>query len=578
MYLMLKIFFQIRLKYIFYRINFLSYGLNQTSLPNKNCLIQSFLTACFLTLLCLFALQSLAQAQDNISPKQEDFGGHIVFGTIGEASNLIPYLATDSASHEVADLLYVSLLRYNKDLKIEPFAAKEYSVSKDGKLIRFTLREGIFWQDGTELTADDVEFTWKIVTDPKTASPYAEDFLQVKEFRKTGRYSFEVSYEKYFARALGSWMSAILPKHILEGQDLRNTKFARNPIGAGPYRLQSWEAGLRVTLTASPTYFLGEPHVSKVTYKIIPDISTMFLETRAGKLDVMNLTPQQYLRQTSGEPWDTEFRKYRYLSSSYVFLGFNMLHPLFEDVRMRKAISYAIDREGIIKGVLMGQGVPAFGPYKPGSWAYHDKLKAIQQNINKSKQLLLELGFADNDGDGILEKDGQDLSFTILTNQGNEQRILTAIVIQSQLKAVGINVQIRTVEWAAFIKEFVDTGRFDTVILGWTIGQDPDIFEVWHSSKARSGGLNFTRYINPEIDALLEAGRATPDMEKRKKLYYQMQEIMAQEQPYCFLFVPYALPVIQSRFQGIAPALAGIMYNFDDWWVPKKLQRNALEQ
>ncbi len=525
-----------------------------------------------LAIVTLLSTTCFAEKIEEKTPIHKEYGGHIVFGSIGEASNLIPYLATDTASHDVAGLIFISPLKYNKDLQIEPYAAESYSIEDDGKLLRFTLRKGIFWEDGVELTADDVEFTWKIVTDPKTASPYAGDFMQVKEFRKTGRYSFEVYYEKYFARALSSWMSAILPKHILDGQDLRNTTFARKPIGAGPYRLKTWETGLRVTLSASPTYFMGKPYIENVTYRIIPDISTMFLETRAGKLDVMNLTPQQYLRQTSGALWDLNFNKYRYLSSMYVFMGFNMLHPLFQDVRMRRAISYAIDREGIVKGVLMGQGVPAFGPYKPGSWAYHDKLKPVSQNVAKAKELLTELGFVDQDGDGILEKDGQDLSFTILTNQGNEQRILTAIVIQSQLKDIGIDVQIRTVEWAAFIKEFVDTGRFDTVILGWTIGQDPDIYDVWHSSKAKSGGLNFTRYINPEIDALLEAGRGTPDMTKRKKIYAKLQEIMHDEQPYCFLFVPYALPVIQSRFKGIEPALAGIMYNFEQWWIEQRAQ------
>ncbi len=532
---------------------------------------------CLVIFLCLSTFAG-AKTKQNATLETVADGGHIVFGTIGEASNLIPYMATDSASHDVAGLLFVSLLRYDKNLQIENFAAKSHSIDDDGKLLRFTLHEGILWEDGVELTADDVEFTWKIVTDPKSASPYAEDFLAVKEFRKTGRYSFEIYYEKYFARALSSWMSAILPKHILEGQDLRNTSFSRKPIGAGPYRLKNWDAGLRITLRAAPTYFLGNPHIDTVTYRIIPDISTMFLETRAGRLDVMNLTPQQYLRQTSGPMWDKEFHKYRYLSSMYVFMGFNMLHPFFKDVRMRRAISYAIDREGIVKGVLMGQGVPAFGPYKPGSWAYHNELQAIKQNIDKSKTLLKELGFADSDGDGILEKNGQDLSFTILTNQGNEQRILTAIVIQSQLKAVGIDVQIRTVEWAAFIKEFVDKGSFDAVILGWTIGQDPDIFEVWHSTKAKSGGLNFTRYINPKLDELLETARATPNVQRRKELYYELQEVMANEQPYCFLFVPYALPVVQSRFRGIDPALAGIMYNFDEWWVPKYLQRNAITQ
>lgn len=501
-------------------------------------------------------------------------GGRIVFGSIGEASNLIPFLSTDSASHEVSGLIFVSLLRYNKDLLVETYAAKSYSVEDEGKCIKFELKPGILWEDGTELTADDVEFTWKLTIDPRTASPYAEDFMAVKEFRKTGRYSFEVRYEKFFARALASWMSSIMPKHILEGQEIRNTPFSRKPVGAGPYRLKSWEAGTRITLEASPTYFEGKAYINEVMYRIIPDISTMFLETRAGNLDMMGLTPQQYLRQTSGPFWEKNYRKYRYLSSAYTFLGFNMEHPYFKDLRVRRAISCAIDREGIVQGVLMGQGVPSFGPYKPGTWAYNDKLSPVKQDLARARALLAEAGFVDTDGDGMLEKDGKPFAFSILTNQGNQQRILTATVIQSQLKDVGIDVRIRTVEWAAFIKEFVDKGRFDALILGWTITQDPDIYEVWHSSKAGKG-LNFTKYKNAEVDALLEQARATPDLQRRKALYDRLQEVLAEEQPYCFLFVPYALPVVQSRFRGIEPALAGIMYNFEKWWVPKDQQRTT---
>lgn len=501
------------------------------------------------------------------------YGDRILFGSIGEASNLIPYLTSDSASHEVADMLYVAPLRYNKDLQPEPWAAESWSMEEGGRLMRFTLRKGILWEDGQELTAEDVAFTYKLVIDPATGSPYAEDFLRIKELRVLDRYTFEARYEQFFARAVSSWMSPILPKHILEGQNIRETPFARKPVGAGPYRLKSWEPGSRITLTASPTYFDGKPHISEVVYRIIPDSATMFMETRAGRLDVMDLSPLQYLRQTSGPLWEEQFHKYRYLASVYVFLGFNLEHPFFKDVRVRRAISMAINRDEIVKGVLLGQGVPAFGPFKPGSWAYHPTLKPVAQNVAAARALLAEAGFRDTGGDGVLTKDGRPLAFTILTNQGNEQRILTATVIQSQLRTVGIDVRIRTVEWAAFIREFVNKGRFDAVILGWTITQDPDIFQVWHSSQAHDGGLNFTHYKNPELDRLLEEARSTPDQAVRTRLYARVQEILADDQPYCFLFVPYALPVVQRRFMGIKPALAGIMYNFDKWWVPKALQR-----
>ena len=241
---------------------------------------------------------------------------------------------------------------------------------------------------------------------------------------------------------------------------------------------------------------------------------------------------------------------------------------------MRRAVSLAINRDDLVRGVLLGQGVAAFGPYKPGSWAYNEKLKPVERDLAEAERLLKEAGFGRGEGQ-LWRKDGKDLAFTILTNQGNEQRILTATLIQHQLAELGVRADIRTVEWAAFIREFVNKGRFDAVILGWTITQDPDIFQIWHSSQAHEGGLNFTHYRNAEVDKILEEARATPDREKRKALYGRLQEILHAEQPYCFLFVPYALPIVQQRFQGIEPSLAGIMWNFDKWRVPKELWRHA---
>ena len=194
---------------------------------------------------------------------------------------------------------------------------------------------------------------------------------------------------------------------------------------------------------------------------------------------------------------------------------------------------------------------------------------------NEARRLLDEAGWKKNK-DGLLERDGKPFLFTILVNQGNDSRIKAAIIIQSQLKALGITVHIRTVEWAAFIKEFVNKGHFDAIILAWTITLDPDIYDVWHSSRAKPGGLNFTGYRNAEVDELLVEARSMADQDRRKELYDRVQEILDAEQPYCFLYVPYALPIVQARFQGIKPELNGIMYNFDRWWVPKDLQRYSV--
>ncbi len=505
-------------------------------------------------------------------------GGRILMGSIGEPSNLIPYMASDSASAEITELLFVAPLKYDKDLNIVPWAASSYEVLEEGRLLRFVLREDILWEDGEPLTADDVEFTYKLMIRPDTPTAYAENFLAVGSFRKTGRFSFEVRYEKPFARSLMTWMGAILPKHALEGQDVMTSPLARKPIGAGPYRLTAWEPGTKLVLTASDTYFEGRPYLDEVVYRVIPDPSTMFLELKAGKLDMMSLSPQQYLRQTEGDAWARDWNKYKYLSFGYTFLGFNLRHPFFKDARIRRALSMSINRQDLIDGVLLGLGVPTVGPYKPGTWVYNDKLTPVRQNVAEARRLLAEAGWTRENEDGILVRDGRPFSFTILVNQGNDQRIKTAIIIQNQFRKIGVDVRIRTVEWAAFITEFVNKGQFDAVILGWNILQDPDLFEVWHSSSARPGGLNFTGYENGEVDALLEEARTVTDQERRKELYDRFQEILDAEQPYCFLYVPYSLPIIQARFQGIKPALGGIMYNFDKWWIPKKFQRYHVQQ
>lgn len=519
------------------------------------------------------AVENTNHARSETGPDSgPDYGGRIIMGSIGEPSNLIPYLASDSASQEVAGWLYTAPLEYDKNLNIVKLAAETWEVLEDGTFMRFKLREGLKWQDGAPLTADDVTFTYKLMVNPNTPTAYAADFLNIAEYRQTGPLSFEVRYNAPYARSAITWMHPILPKHVLEGQDIATTPFARHPIGAGPYKLKSWETGGRIVLEANDLYFKGRPYLDEVVYRIIPDLTTIFLEAKAGKIDFLGLTPQQYLRQTNGPEWEKNWKKYKYLSPGYTFLGFNLTSPLFSDERVRRALAYAINREAVIKGALMGLGEPTIGPYKPGTWVYNTALTPYPFDPERAKNMLAEAGWSPGK-DGVLEKDGRRFSFTILVNQGNDERVKVATILQQQFKALGVECSIRTVEWAAFLKEFVNKGNYDALILAWNILDDPDIFDVWHSSAISENGLNFVHYSNREVDELLEKARATADKAERKRLYDRFQEILHQEQPYLFLYVPYALPMVQARFRGIEPAPAGITYNFDRWWVPKALQR-----
>jgi peptide/nickel transport system substrate-binding protein len=508
---------------------------------------------------------------DNESPA---YGDAIIVGSIGDASNLIPMLASDSASFDIANLVYNGLVKYDKNLNIVGDLAESWEISEGGLVITFHLRKGVKWHDGYPFTAHDVLFGYKKIIDPKTPTAYAEDYKQVKEAKVLDDYTFQVRYEKPFAPALTSWgILPVLPKHLLKDKDITKSELSRHPVGTGPYKFVEWKTGGRIVLESNHEYFEGRPYIDRYIYRIIPDQATMFLELKSLGIDEMGLTPIQYKRQTNNEFFRRNFNKYRYLSFSYTYLGYNLKDPKFKDKRVRQAISYAINKQEIIDGVLLGLGEIATGPYKPGTWAYNPDVKRYNYNPEKARELLKEAGWEDRNGDGILDKDGVPFKFTILTNQGNDARRKTAEIIQKRLKEIGIDVKIRLIEWSTFINEFIDKRKFEAVILGWTIGQDPDVYDIWHSSKTGYKELNFISFRNKRVDELLEKARRTFNIEERKKYYFEFQEILAEEQPYTFLYVPDALPVVSSRFRGIKPAPAGISYNFIKWYVPKREQR-----
>jgi len=500
------------------------------------------------------------------------YGDIFIDGAIGDASTLIPPLASDAASHGVAGLIYNGLVKYDGQLNLVGDLAESWDISPDGLTITFKLRKGVKWHDGTHFTARDVLFTYRLMVDPKTPTAYAGDYQQVKQADTPDDYTFRVVYPKPFAPALGSWGLNILPRHLLEGQDLLKSPLNRRPIGTGPYRFLDWKAGDRILLTYNPDYFEGRPYLNGYIYLVKPDMATMFLELKAGNIDRMGLTPLQYVRQTEYARFGRMYEKYKYTSFSYVYLGYNLEDPKFKDRRVRQALTHAIDKQEIIDGVLFGLGQPATGPYKPGTWFYNPDVPTFPFDPARAAALLAEAGWRPGP-DGILHQEGQPFEFTILTNQGNEVRSRAAEIIQRRLKHVGIRVHIRTVEWAAFIKEFINKGRFEAVLLGWTTGQDPDVYDIWHSSKVKPGELNFIHYNNPEVDELLVRGRHTFDRALRQRCYFRLQEILAEDQPYTFLFVPEALPAISRRIHGVQPAPAGIDYNFIKWYVPTALQK-----
>jgi len=515
-------------------------------------------------------------AAQSVASSEPARGDRLVSASIGDASNLIPMIAGDASSHAIAGQMYLSLLKYDKDLNLTGQLAESWQVAKDNLSISFKLRPGLKWTDGKPLSSADCAFTLKLLLDEHTQSAYKSDFVKVTRVETPDALSFTVYYDEPYSPALSSWTGlAVLPEHVFKGVDIMNTDLSRKPQATvGPYRLAEWQAQQSILLRANPDYFDGPVWISERMTRIIPDSATQFLELSAGNLDSMALTPTQYSRLfTQKEQLKRDYTRYQYLDFGYTYLGFNLKHAPFDDARVRRAIAYAIDRQELVDGVLLGLGEAIATPYKPGTYWVNDKIKVRPFDADKAKELLAEAGWTDSNADGVMDKDGNDLSFTILTNNGNKQRADTATIIQQRLKGVGIEVKVRLVEWSAFIENFINKRNFDAVILGWSLSPEPDQYSIWHSSQTGPRQFNFLTYNNPKVDDALIAATRTFDRAERKKFYDVVQEQIHADVPVVFLYAPYSLPVFHKRFHGIEAAPAGIGWNSEHWYVPAAEQK-----
>lgn len=506
-------------------------------------------------------------------------GGTLISATTAEPSGLITMIAGEAAASAIAANIFNTLLKYDRNLELTGELAESWQVSPDQKTITFKLKPDMKWADGKPLTSEDVLFTWKVVTDDKTRTPYGADYKLVIKAEAPDALTFRVTYPQPHAPALDSWTGLqILPKHLLEGQDINTSAFARNPVGSNYYRLESWRNGESVSLVRNPLSTQGQARIDRLISRIIPDSATQFLELLANNIDFMGLDPIQYARIFPSRPdLNRKIALYKELGNNYTYLGFNLKHKPFDDIRIRHALNYAIDKQELIDGVLLGLGEPVASPYKPGTRWANPELQPYRYDPEKAKELLKKAGFEDHDGDGILDRDGKPFAFEILTNQ-NKQREMSAVLIQRRLKEIGIDVSIRKMEWASFIERFIKTGDFDVVVLGWSLALDPDQYSIWHSSQQAPGQFNFIGYNNPRVDKLLEQGRMELNPDKRMKIYHEFAQVLLEDSPVVYLYAGYGLPAIHKRIKGIdnpAPP-AGIGHNSHEWYIPQPLRRNEI--
>lgn len=524
-----------------------------------------------LFLIFLISQRGHSEPLDKLGTSQE-WVSHdaCVSASIGDARVLIPFFADDVSSSTICSLVYNGLTKVDKDLNVATDLAERWEVLDGGLTIIFYLRKGVRWHDGVPFTAEDVRFTFETILDPKIGCPYISGFTDIKAIRVIDPHTVRFEYKQPYAPALLKLGMGIIPKHLFENEkDIRNSPYARAPVGTGPYRFAKWKTHQYIVLEANPDYFEHAPGIKRYVFRVIPDQAVEFLELVSGGVDSMQLTPYQFRYRSDAPEFSKRINKFRYLASAYTYIGYNLEEPLLKDKKVRQALSYAINQKEIIDAALLGLGEICTGPFRKQSVHYDGSVPPYGYDPEKAKRLLREAGWEDHDKDGILEKkDGTEFRLRIITNQGNQTREDVATIVQRQWASVGVKTDIQVVAWAAFLDQFIDKKRFQAVILGWILSVDPDGYSIWHSDSMKEGGLNFVSYSNAEVDKLIEEGRREFDLERRKEIYHQIHRHIAEDAPYTFLFFTYATPAVNKRFKGIEPAPAGIAHNFIDWRVP----------
>lgn len=458
--------------------------------------------------------------------------------------------AVDTTSMAIARLIGDGLVGFDARLEPVPRVARSWSWSDDRLELTFLLRPGVRWHDGTPVTAEDVLHTYRVLTAPDAPPDKAVAFNLVASIEAPAPDRVVVRYRRPFAPALVAWTHPLLPAHRAEREP---------PVGCGPFLLERWDRGERVVLRANRDYFDGTPRAPELLLEILRDYSTRFAALEAGRVDAAPLLPDTWrtIRDDAGFGARFAIRTYRQLYFFYIAWRMDGSNPWFGDARVRRAMTLAIDRAGYLEQVAPGFGQPAVTSFHPDHWAFDATLTPWPHDPERARALLAEAGFADTDGDGIVEKDGRPFSFRLTIAQTSKENERIAAFVQDNLKRVGVALVIESLEWAV-LQERLRDGRFEAVMLGRSLDPDPDPFDLWHSSQA-GGGVNYAGLRDPEIDGWIERARETDDRAERTGLYALVQRRLHELEPDTVLFYPVSRLAVSRELHGLETSPLGVL-------------------
>ena len=552
------------------------------------------------------------------SPKGEipQQGGTLVFAESAHPEHLNTFTSTSAAATRILDNIYETLLGY--DFRTwrydKPVLAESFSVSDDGYTLTFKIRNNVYWHDGKHLTAHDVLFSLKAILNPFVDSaPTRSSFQKVTSASTEGDYIFSVtSSETHFRNQeiLGGFH--IIPKHVWDPEglldrysveDLLNPSVTREEaaikgfadafnvhpqgrpvgdeaepiIGSGPWIFDKWITGDYISYARNKNYWNADKtyeegfseegaYLDKVIVKVISDATARLTALKAGELDfIPRMRAVQYFTQTNTPDFLERFQKVSYVVPAYSYVGWNNDRPYFKDKRVRQAMTMLIDRENYNENVAYGLGIPTIGPFYIYGKQYNHNIQRWPYDPQRAVELIEEAGWIDHDGDGIRDKDGIPFNFTFSVSSGSTSSKYLALMLKEDLRKVGIVVNIRQLEWSVYVENLRDR-QFDVVSLLWIGGLEMDPYQIWHSDNIGDRGSNYMGFSHAEADSLIEKARYELDEEKRNSMYFRLQEIFHEEQPYTFMFYQRDPGAYLKEFHGVKwlPIRPG--YRVNSWW------------
>jgi len=460
--------------------------------------------------------------------------GTLVVGLEANPTNLDPRLATGAAAVRILPLLFNSLLRLDPAGQPAPELALSWETPSPTVYV-FHLRRGVRFHDGRELTASDVRYTYDWMRDPKNHSPNLGTLAVVAAIETPDPRTVRFVLREPFASFLQNLTLGIVPAHLGDAKD-----FVDAPVGSGPFRWGEWRPGEQLVLLAFEGAWEGRPHLDRVVFRIVANETTRLLESRRGRIDLLwnNIPPYAlpFLREAPGLAVTTR------PGITYQYLGFNLRDEALQDVRVRRAIAHAVDRDRIVKALFLGLARPAATLLAPENWAHAADVAAYRHDPALARRLLDEAGFP-------VRPDGSRFALSYKTST-DRQGIEMADLVAEDLAAVGIRVERRSFEWGTFYGD-IKAGKFQLYSLRWVGITDPDTLHyIFHSASVPPAGANRGRYANAEVDRLLDASRRESDPAARRAELIAAQRLIAADCVYVSLWYPDDIFALARRFEG----------------------------